>query len=56
MAMETKMSSLEVQSYLSIGKIQKDKQKKIIEQVMHLSMQSIIPYLKKKDKEWLQVK
>lgn len=30
--------------------------KKIIEQVMHLSMQSIIPYLKKKDKEWLQVK
>lgn len=56
MAMETKMSSLEVQSYLSIGKIQKDKQKKIIEQVMYLSMQSIIPYLKKKDKEWLQVK
>ena len=34
--METKMSSLEVQSYLSIGKIWKDTPKKFIEHMMHV--------------------
>ena len=56
MTMETKMSSLEVQSYLSIGKIQKDKRKKIIEHVMHVIYAVSNSLSQKKDREWLQVK